>query len=214
MIAICDTCHACRAFRDLVWQFTVLRSLAILDACQSFRHLCPVWPALQRYYVVHKSYRLHSGSARSGRHCKMDEVALHALSCPQDYPDDPLQLGWPHRLTTEWQQHNIVESMQEHDACGSGIYDGSCAGPTYEVIRNTNTGAVIGNYSLVYTQLNANTLAASLPSSFNGSQSLTYGNYSAVITYDPTSNFLQPTPLTVLFSITVCSPASVTESTC
>ena len=77
------------------------------------------------------------------------------------------------------------------------------AGPTFEVITNTNTGQVIGNYTLVYTQLNTNTLAASLPSTFNASQSLTFGNYTAVITYAATSNFAAPTPLVVQFSVTV-----------
>lgn len=77
------------------------------------------------------------------------------------------------------------------------------AGPTFEVITNTNTGQVIGNYTLVYTQLNANTLAASLPSTFNASQSLTFGNYTAVITYAATSNFAAPSPLVVQFSVTV-----------
>ena len=72
------------------------------------------------------------------------------------------------------------------------------------MITNLNTGKQVGNYSLVYTQLNANTLAASLPSTFNATQSLGVGNYSAVITYYPTSNFAQPSPLNVQFSITVC----------
>ena len=71
------------------------------------------------------------------------------------------------------------------------------------MITNLNTGQQIGNYSLVYTQLNANTLSASLPSTFNATASLGVGNYSAVITYYPTANFAQPTPLTVQFSITV-----------
>ncbi len=71
------------------------------------------------------------------------------------------------------------------------------------MITNLNTGQQVGNYSLVYTQLNANTVSASLPSTFNASASLAVGNYSAVITYYPTANFAQPTPLTVQFSITV-----------
>ena len=56
------------------------------------------------------------------------------------------------------------------------------AGPTFEVITNADTGQVIGNYTLVYTQLDANTLEATLPSSFNASQLLGAGNYTAVFT--------------------------------
>ena len=78
------------------------------------------------------------------------------------------------------------------------------AGPTFEVITNADTGQVIGNYTLVYTQLDANTLAATLPSSFNASQLLGVGNYTAVFTYSGTSNFFDPSPLTVQFSIAVC----------
>ena len=78
------------------------------------------------------------------------------------------------------------------------------AGPTFEVITNADTGQVIGNYTLVYTQLDANTLEATLPSSFNASQLLGAGNYTAVFTYSGTSNFFDPTPLTVQFSIMVC----------
>ena len=78
------------------------------------------------------------------------------------------------------------------------------AGPTFEVITNADTGQVIGNYTLVYTQLDANTLSASLPSSFNASQLLGVGNYTAVFTYSGTSNFFDPSPLTVQFSIAVC----------
>ena len=37
------------------------------------------------------------------------------------------------------------------------------------MITNLNTGQQVGNYSLVYTQLNANTVSASLPSTFNAS---------------------------------------------
>ena len=91
------------------------------------------------------------------------------------------------------------------------------AGPTFEVITNANTGQVIGNYTLVYTQLDANTLAASLPSSFNASQVLGVGDYTAVFTYLGTSNFLNPTPLTVQFSIAVClfpSPSFCWENSC
>ncbi len=77
------------------------------------------------------------------------------------------------------------------------------------MITNLNTGQQVGNYSLVYTQLNSNTISASLPSTFNATASLGVGNYSAVITYYPTSNFAQPTPLTVQFSITVCRLAQV-----
>ena len=78
------------------------------------------------------------------------------------------------------------------------------AGPTFEVITNANTGQVIGNYTLVYTQLNANTWAATLPSSFNATQLLGVGDYTAVFTYSGTSNFFNPAPLAVQFSITVC----------
>lgn len=82
------------------------------------------------------------------------------------------------------------------------------------MITNLNTGQVVGNYSLVYTQLNANTIAGSLPSTFNATQSLGVGNYSAVITYYPTANFAQPAPLTVQFSITVCYLAQCCPGVC
>ena len=73
----------------------------------------------------------------------------------------------------------------------------------YEYITNDN-GSVVGNYSLQLTVLNSNTVQGQLPSSFNAEQLLSDGSYTAVYTYYPTSNFTQPSPLTITFSITVC----------
>lgn len=73
----------------------------------------------------------------------------------------------------------------------------------YEVITNNNGNVLVGNYSCVLTLLNANTVQATLPSSFNANQLLTTGTYTAVYTYYPTSNFTQPDPLTLQFQITV-----------
>lgn len=82
---------------------------------------------------------------------------------------------------------------------------GCCAGPTFETFFNTDTGALIGNYTLVYTQLNNNTLQANLPASFNATQLFAAGgNFSTVFTFVPTSpDFAQPNPLTVFFSFPV-----------
>lgn len=78
----------------------------------------------------------------------------------------------------------------------------ACTGSSYEVITNS-AGTQIGNFSLTATPLNANTLALTLPTTFNASQLLSTGSYTAVITYYPTQNFTQPIPLTIQFSITV-----------
>ena len=80
-----------------------------------------------------------------------------------------------------------------------------CAGPVYEYITNNN-GSVVGNYSLVLTAADANTVQGKLPSSFDAQALLDDGTYTAVYTYYPTANFTQPSPLTITFQITVCPP--------
>ncbi len=73
----------------------------------------------------------------------------------------------------------------------------------YEVITNSDGDVLVGNYSCVLTPLNANTIQATLPSSFNAKKLLTTGTYTAVYTYYPTNNFTQPEPLTLQFQIIV-----------
>ncbi|CAL8469802.1 g9344 [Coccomyxa elongata] len=82
------------------------------------------------------------------------------------------------------------------------------AGTAYEYItRNTPSPAVIGNFSMTITQVDQNSVALQLPSSFNAASLLSVvGTYTSVITFYPTSNFLAPVPLTVQF--TVSSPAA------
>ena len=77
------------------------------------------------------------------------------------------------------------------------------AGPVYEVITADSDNSLVGNFSCKLTTLNANTVQAKLPSSFNAEQELTTGSYTAVYTYYPTSNFTQPDSLTLTFEITV-----------
>jgi len=72
----------------------------------------------------------------------------------------------------------------------------------YEVITNSN-GTLVGNYSLTLTTLNSNIIQAQLPKSFNAANSLGVGMYTAVYTYYPSTNFTQPTPLTITFQISV-----------
>ncbi len=78
----------------------------------------------------------------------------------------------------------------------------SAAGASYEVITDSS-GNVVGNFSLTSTPITANANALTLPSTFNATQLLHTGSYTAVITYYPTINFTQPVPLTITFSITV-----------
>ena len=79
---------------------------------------------------------------------------------------------------------------------------GPAAGASYEVITDSS-GNLVGNFSLTSTPIDPNTNALTLPSTFNASQLLHTGSYTAVITYYPTINFTQPVPLTITFSITV-----------
>ncbi|CAL5223964.1 g6570 [Coccomyxa viridis] len=74
-------------------------------------------------------------------------------------------------------------------------------GASYEVITDSS-GNVVGNFSLTSTPITANANALTLPSTFNATQLLHTGSYTAVITYYPTINFTQPVPLTITFSIT------------
>ena len=67
---------------------------------------------------------------------------------------------------------------------------------------------MVGNYSLVLTALDANTVQGKLPSSFDAENLLTDGSYTAVYTYYPTPNFTQPAPLTITFDISVRPPFS------
>ncbi len=78
----------------------------------------------------------------------------------------------------------------------------AAAGASYEVITDSS-GNLVGNFSLTSTPIDPNTNALTLPSTFNASQLLHTGSYTAVITYYPTINFTQPVPLTITFSITV-----------
>ena len=80
------------------------------------------------------------------------------------------------------------------------------AGASYEVITDSS-GNLVGNFSLTSTPITANTNALTLPSTFNASQLLHTGSYTAVVTYNPTINFTMPVPLTITFSITVGLPA-------
>lgn len=77
------------------------------------------------------------------------------------------------------------------------------AGPIYEVITSDTTNQQIGNYSLVLTSIGSNAVQGKLPSSFNATQLLPPGQYTAVYTYYPSSNFTQPTPLTITFQVSV-----------
>ena len=92
------------------------------------------------------------------------------------------------------------------------------AGPVYEVITADNDNSLVGNFSCKLTTLNANTVQAKLPSSFDAEQELTTGSYTAVYTYYPTSNFTQPDSLTLTFEIMVraspCQYLSVTAREC
>ena len=78
------------------------------------------------------------------------------------------------------------------------------AGNSYAVIVDSS-GNTIGNFTLVATGINPNTVALSLPSTFNATALLQTGSYTETITYYPTSNFTQPSPLVIQFQITVSS---------
>lgn len=62
---------------------------------------------------------------------------------------------------------------------------------------------MIGNFTMVSTPITANAVALTLPPTFNATQLLSTGSYTAVITYYPTINFTMPIPLTITFTITV-----------
>ncbi|CAK0738191.1 hypothetical protein CVIRNUC_001007 [Coccomyxa viridis] len=74
-------------------------------------------------------------------------------------------------------------------------------GISYAVIVDSS-GNTIGNFTLVATGINPNTVALSLPSTFNATALLQTGSYTETITYYPTSNFTQPSPLVIQFQIT------------
>ena len=78
------------------------------------------------------------------------------------------------------------------------------AGTSYAVIVDSS-GNTIGNFTLVATGINPNTVALSLPSTFNATALLQTGSYTETITYYPTPNFTQPSPLIIQFQITVSS---------
>ena len=88
-----------------------------------------------------------------------------------------------------------------HDACSYLLVG---AGTSYAVIVDSS-GNTIGNFTLVATGINPNTLALTLPSTFNATALLQTGSYTETITYYPTSNFTQPSPLVIQFQITVGS---------
>jgi hypothetical protein len=91
---------------------------------------------------------------------------------------------------------------------GSGSEANGCfwdAGNLFETITSVPDGTLIGNYSLGLVPVNANTVLGVLPPGFNASNVLTVGNYQALYQYFPTSNFTQPLPLYVSFTVTVRS---------
>ncbi|BDA48295.1 hypothetical protein COCOBI_11-5550 [Coccomyxa sp. Obi] len=82
---------------------------------------------------------------------------------------------------------------------------GTAYGAFYQDPNGANT--LIGNYSLVFTPLDANNVKLDFPSNFNA-QTLftTTGAYRLIETYFPTSNFTQPQPLVIGFTVTSTAP--------
>jgi hypothetical protein len=81
----------------------------------------------------------------------------------------------------------------------------------FEVITQLPSNTIIGNFSLPISPVtgNPNQAFAQLPSTFNASQYLTTGNYTATFTYVPSSNFTQPTNLVINFYVVVRAPTLV-----
>ncbi len=76
------------------------------------------------------------------------------------------------------------------------------AGNCYEVITASN-GNMVGNFSLVSTPVTSNVVVLMLPPTFNARQLLPTGSYTAVVTCFTTTNFTEPMPLTITFTISV-----------
>ncbi len=84
---------------------------------------------------------------------------------------------------------------------------GACAGTAFGAFYKDPSGAntLIGNYSLIFTPQDANTVKLDFPSNFNAATLFTTtGSYRLIETYFPTFNFTQPQPLVVGFTVTVC----------
>ncbi|BDA48294.1 hypothetical protein COCOBI_11-5540 [Coccomyxa sp. Obi] len=83
---------------------------------------------------------------------------------------------------------------------------GTAYGAFYQDPMGANT--LIGNYSLILTPKDANTVKLDFPSNFNP-QTLftTTGSYRLIETYFPTSNFTQPQPLVIGFTVTTTAPS-------
>lgn len=87
----------------------------------------------------------------------------------------------------------------------------SWAGAAYAAFYKDPAGAntLIGNYSLVFTPVDANTVKLNFPASFNAATLFTTpGPYRLIETYFPTPNFTQPTPLVIGFTVSV-SPSLI-----
>ncbi|CAL8465926.1 g5462 [Coccomyxa elongata] len=83
------------------------------------------------------------------------------------------------------------------------------AGVAYGAFYKDPAGAntLIGNYSLVFTPQDANTVKLDFPSNFNAATLFTTtGAYRLIETYFPTPNFTQPLPLVVGFTVTTVAP--------
>ncbi|CAL8465925.1 g5461 [Coccomyxa elongata] len=83
------------------------------------------------------------------------------------------------------------------------------AGSAYAAFYKDPAGAntLIGNYSLVFTPVDANTVKLTFPSNFNAATLFTTtGPYRLIETYYPTPNFTQPQPLVIGFTVTTTAP--------
>ncbi len=79
---------------------------------------------------------------------------------------------------------------------------GSAFAAFYKDPAGANT--LIGNYSLVFTPVDANTVKLTFPSNFDAATLFTTtGPYRLIETYFPTPNFTQPQPLVIGFTVTV-----------
>ncbi|KAK9902060.1 hypothetical protein WJX75_002972 [Coccomyxa subellipsoidea] len=84
------------------------------------------------------------------------------------------------------------------------------AGTAYAAFYKDPAGAntLIGNYSLVFTPVDANTVKLTFPASFNAATLFTTpGPYRLIETYFPTPNFTQPTPLVIGFTVAPTTPS-------
>lgn len=82
------------------------------------------------------------------------------------------------------------------------LWPGAAYAAFYKDPAGANT--LIGNYSLVFTPVDANTVKLTFPASFNAATLFTTpGPYRLIETYFPTPNFTQPTPLVIGFTVSV-----------